>query len=61
MRVQKPLMLARRRQLSAEAPLLARRLPPALPLGEAEIYDLREERRSFAERQAPASPPNRAE
>jgi hypothetical protein len=61
MRVQKPLMLARRRQLCAEAPLLARPAPPALPLRDADIYDLREERRGFAEAQATLTPPRRVE
>lgn len=58
MRVLKPLTLARRRQSCAHAVLSPRPAAPPPPPHEAELYDLREERRSFAERQD-ALPPRR--
>jgi hypothetical protein len=62
MRVLKPLTLARRRQLcGTPLPLVARDAAPR-PGESADIFDLREERRAFADQDAqPARHPPPAE
>lgn len=61
MRVLKPLTLARRRQLCGTPLPLAQRGAASQAIESAEIFDLREERRAFADKDAQTEHPPAAE